>query len=68
MSNLPKWKILKEGGFTVMRFSLAGAKICDVLSDGVNNKNVKMHTDIIDFDMMEIIIQIANDKLDVAIP
>ena len=66
MHNLPEWKISREGKNTIIHFSLLEINICDVLVDIANNNTIKFYTDTIDFDMLEIIIQIANNKIDVA--
>lgn len=68
MHNLPEWKISHEGKSTIIHFTCAGVKVCDVLDDGANNKAFKLYTDAIDFDIMEVIIQIANNKIPISTP
>lgn len=68
MHNLPEWKISHEGEMTTIRFSLTGIHICDVSYDNVDNRTVRFYTDDIDFDMLETVIQIANDKMHTSTP
>jgi|TARA_R110002072_G_scaffold57212_1_gene147349 hypothetical protein len=68
MLSLPEWEISREGKITTIHFSLAGIKVCDISSDKYDNKTATFHTSTIDFDMLEVIIQIASDKIGGDIP
>lgn len=65
MLDLPKWKILHGGGITTIQFALAGIHICDVSYDNVGKKTIRFYMDTLDFDTIEIVIQIANDKINI---